>query len=170
MKLRPEPGLTFDDVLLIPKRSGIRSRSDVSTRSCLVAGIELAIPIISANMDTVTESQMAIAMAQNGEIGIIHRFMSIEQQVEEVRRVKRSESLIVENPVTIDENATIEEGRAKMDKAGVGGLVVVDGGGRLVGMLTKRDVLFAPNPVESIHKSDNTAGSVGNNVFYRRKH
>jgi IMP dehydrogenase len=152
MKLRPETGLTFDDVLLIPKRSGIRSRSDVSTRSCLVAGLELAIPIISANMDTVTESQMAIAMAQNGGIGIIHRFMSIEQQVEEVRRVKRSESLIVENPVTIDKNATIEAGRAKMDEAGVGGLVVVDGSGRLLGMLTRRDVLFAPNPADSIQK------------------
>ena len=152
MKLRPETGLTFDDVLLVPKRSGIRSRSDVSTRSCLVAGLELAIPIISANMDTVTESQMAIAMAQNGGIGIIHRFMSIEQQAEEVRRVKRSESLIVENPVTIDENATVEAGRAKMDEAGVGGLVVVDGSGRLLGMLTKRDVLFAPNPADSIQK------------------
>ncbi len=152
MKLRPETGLTFDDVLLIPKRSGIRSRSDVSTRSCLVAGIELAIPIISANMDTVTESQMAIAMAQNGGIGIIHRFMLIEQQAEEVRRVKRSESLIVENPVTIYENATVEEGRAKMDEAGVGGLVVIDGNGRLLGMLTKRDVLFAPNPADSIQK------------------
>ncbi len=151
MKLRNEIGLTFDDVLLIPKRSGIRSRSDVSTRSCLVPGIELAIPIISANMDTVTESQMAIAMAQNGGIGIIHRFMSIEQQVEEVRRVKRSESFVVENPVTIHETASIEAGREKMGEAGVGGLVVVDDSGRLLGMLTKRDILFAPNPVDSIH-------------------
>ncbi len=150
MKLRDEIGLTFDDVLLIPKRSGIRSRSDVSTRSCLVPGIELAIPILSANMDTVTESQMAIAMAQNGGIGIIHRFMPIERQVEEVRRVKRSESFIVENPVTIHKEASIEVAREKMGEAGVGGLVVVDDDGHLLGMLTRRDVLFAPNPGKPI--------------------
>ncbi|HEB65117.1 MAG TPA: IMP dehydrogenase, partial [Chloroflexi bacterium] len=101
MKIRPEPGLTFDDVLLVPKRSSIRSRAAVDTSAELVPGIRLALPILSANMDTVTEAEMAIAMAQAGGIGILHRFMSIEAQAEQVRQVKRSESFVVENPVTV---------------------------------------------------------------------
>ena len=100
MKLRAETGLTFDDVLLIPKRSSIRSRGAVITKTKLVPGISLAMSIMSANMDTVTEAGMGIAMAKAGGIGIIHRFMPIKRQVEEVQRVKRSESFVVENPVT----------------------------------------------------------------------
>ena len=94
MNLRSETGLTFDDVLLVPKRSSIRSRSAVDTSAWLVPGIRMAIPIISANMDTVTEAPMAIVMAQTGGLGVIHRFMSIERQAEAVRRVKRSESFV----------------------------------------------------------------------------
>jgi IMP dehydrogenase len=145
MKLREKLGLTFDDVLLVPKRSAIRSRGDVSTRSVFVPGIHLAIPVISANMDTVTESQMAIVMAQMGGIGIIHRFMSIERQAHEVRRVKRSESYVVENPVTIFSHETIASARTKMVEENVGGLVVVEDGGVLVGLLTSRDILLAPD-------------------------
>ena len=93
--------MTFDDVLLVPKRSSIRSRRDVSTETWLTRGIRLHIPIISANMDTVTEARMAVAMAQQGGIGILHRFMSIEKQVESVRRVKRAENMVVEHPLDI---------------------------------------------------------------------
>jgi IMP dehydrogenase len=144
MNLRPETGLTFDDVLLVPQRSRIRSRSSVDTSSWLVPGIRMAIPIISANMDTVTEAPMAIAMAQAGGIGIIHRFMSIQRQAEAVRRVKRSESFVVENPITIRPEAPLAEARSKMAEADIGGLVVADEAGRLLGMLTNRDILLAP--------------------------
>jgi IMP dehydrogenase len=143
MKLRPEIGLTFDDVLLVPKRSGIRSRQSVNTSSWLVPGIRVAIPLLSANMDTVTEAPMAIAMAQAGGIGIIHRFMSVERQAEAVRRVKRSESFVVENPVTISPTASLGEARQRMAVADIGGLVVCGEDGRLLGLLTRRDILLA---------------------------
>ena len=143
MNIRPDYGLTFDDVLLVPHRSAIRSRKDVSTASWLVPGIRLSIPIISANMDTVTETHMAIAMAQSGGIGILHRFMTIEQQASCVKRVKRSESLVVESPLTIAPDATVDEARQRMKEVDVGGLVVVDRDNHLLGMVTHRDVLLA---------------------------
>ncbi len=145
MKIRPEEGLTFDDVLLSPKRSTIRSRSAVDTSTMLTPGIRLSIPIISANMDTVTEGPMAIAMAQAGGIGILHRFMSQEKQAEIVRRVKRAESYVVEHPVTISPQANLQEAKVKMADSSIGGLVVTDPEGRLLGMLTTRDVLLAPD-------------------------
>lgn len=150
MNVRSEVGLTFDDVLLVPKRSAIRSRSAVNTSACLAANIHLSIPIISANMDTVTEAPMAIAMARAGGIGIIHRFMPIERQAEAVRRVKRAESFVVENPVTIRPDATIQEARAHMAEADIGGLMVTDQAGRLLGVLTNRDVLLAPDAEEQV--------------------
>jgi IMP dehydrogenase len=150
MKLRQETGLTFDDVLLVPKRSAIRSRSEVDTSTELVRGLRLAVPILSANMDTVTEANMAIVMAQVGGFGIIHRFMTVERQAEEVRKVKRSESYVVENPVVIHPDETIKTAREKMVAENVGGLVVVEDGGRLVGMLTSRDVLLAPEGEASV--------------------
>ena len=94
-------GLTFDDVLLVPKRSPIVSRSQADLRTKLSRNITLNIPIISANMDTVTESGMAVALAREGGIGIIHRFMTIEDQVDEILKVKRSESVMIEQPYTI---------------------------------------------------------------------
>lgn len=145
MKLRPEMALTFDDVLLVPKRSSIRSRSSVSTSTCLVPGLCLHIPIISANMDTVTEHPMAIALAQQGGIGILHRFMSIALQAASVERVKRAESFVVEYPHTISPEDSLIEARARMTEAGIGGLVVTDFTGKLLGMITKRDVQFAPD-------------------------
>ncbi|MBS1250609.1 MAG: Inosine-5'-monophosphate dehydrogenase [Chloroflexi bacterium] len=145
MKLRTQTGLTFDDVLLIPKRSSIRSRSEVDTSTHLVPGIRLHIPIISSNMDTVTEAEMAIAMAQAGGIGIIHRFMSIEAQAQAVDKVKRSESFIVEDPLTIAPTTSLREAETIMEEAHIGGLVVVDGEGRLLGLLTSRDMLLAPD-------------------------
>jgi len=150
MKLLPEIGLTFDDVLLVPKYSSVHSRKAVDTSTQIVNGIRLAIPVISSNMDTVTEVKMAISMAQAGAIGILHRFMSVEDQAEMVRRVKRSESFVVEHPITVSPSITVEEARAKMVETKIGGLVVTDEEGHLLGMLTPRDVLFAPDPLESI--------------------
>jgi IMP dehydrogenase len=150
MNLRENPGLTFDDVLLVPKRSSIRSRQDVSTAAWLTPDIRLEIPIVSANMDTVTEAEMAIAMAQAGGIGILHRFMTIEDQVEMVSRVKRAESFVVEDPLTIAPEASLVEGQRMMVEADIGGLVVVDEKGYLLGMLTTRDVLLAPDPAAPV--------------------
>ena len=153
MKLRPDTGLSFDDVLLVPKHSYARSRKDVSTTTRLAGGIELAIPIISANMDTVTEARMAIVMAQQGGIGILHRFMTIERQVEMVRRVKRAENVVVNNPVTISPEASVDQARQKMAEAEVGGLMVTDPEQVLVGVVTTRDVLLAQDgsaPVSSV--------------------
>jgi IMP dehydrogenase len=153
MKLRADPALTFDDVLLVPKRSAIRSRKDVNTSSWLVRGIRLSTPILSANMDTVTEARMAIAMAQQGGIGILHRFMSVERQVEMVRRVKRAENMVVEHPLQIEPQTTVQQARQKMADADVGGLIVVDEAQRLVGLITTRDVLLATDgaqPVQAV--------------------
>ncbi len=137
-------GLTFDDVLLVPRRSAIRSRSDVSTATQLSRHITLSIPIVSANMDTVTESAMAIALARAGGIGIIHRFNTPQRQAAEVAKVKRAESYVVERPYTISVNATMGEGRRLMDTLDTGGLLVMDGE-TLVGILTERDILFEEN-------------------------
>src|SRR4030042_1731237 len=145
MHIRDEFGLTFDDVLLVPHRSSIQSRKDVSTAAWLVPGIRLSIPIVSSNMDTVHETRMAIAMAQLGGIGILHRFMTVEQQADCVARVKRSESLVVESPLTISPEASVNQARQRMAESDVGGLVVVDEDNYLLGMITHRDVLLAPD-------------------------
>lgn len=145
MNLRSDIGLTFDDVLLVPKRSRIKSRSEVITSSWLVPGIRLEIPIISANMDTVTEAPMAIALAKAGGIGIIHRFMPVTKQVKAVQRVKRAESFIVEHPLTIQAGADLQDAKDIMLESGIGGLVVTDEYGHLQGLLTSRDLLLAPD-------------------------
>jgi IMP dehydrogenase len=142
MNIRTNPGLTFDDVLLVPKRSPIRSRGDVSTATRLSRHVKMHLPIVSANMDTVTESEMAVAMARAGGIGIIHRFVTAERQAEEVRRVKRAESYIVEPPYTLSPDASVGEARAMMDDRGIGGLVIVDENNRPLGILTQRDLQF----------------------------
>ena len=153
MKIRKKQGLTFDDVLLVPKRSPFASRQDVETTTWLTPSIKLDMPIISANMDTVTEASMAIAMARIGGIGILHRFMTIERQVHQIRQVKRAEAFQVEDPYTIDNNATISEARRLMDEYGVGGLMVTGLEGAGVGLVTQRDVLLAPDgdaPVSTV--------------------
>ena len=135
--------LTYDDVLLVPKMSQIRSRKDVNTSTKLSKNITLNIPIVSSNMDTVTESKMAIAMASIGGIGIIHRFCSIEYQAKEVLRVKRHQSMIVRKPLTIDPNSTLEELRAKAKEYGYSGfLVCEEGSTKLLGIITKRDYVL----------------------------
>jgi len=139
-------GLSYDDVLLVPQRSSILSRADADVRTRLTRRIELAVPIISANMDTVTEARMAIAMARVGGIGVIHRFLSVEQQVEEVVRVKRAEALVIDDPHTIDLDATLERAAAEMRRHGVSGLVVVGRDRVVAGILTRRDMLLREDP------------------------
>src|SRR5512139_2311433 len=127
-------GLTFDDVLLEPARSAVLP-TEVDTRTCLTRKIALNIPIVSAAMDTVTESHLAIALAQQGGIGIIHRNMAIEKQAEEVDRVKRSESGMIVDPVTIDPDARISDALNLMSRFRISG-VPVTRHGKLVGILT----------------------------------
>lgn len=143
MRIRPEPALTFDDVLLVPKRSSVRSRRAVSTATMLSRRIALAVPIISSNMDTVTEARMAIAMARLGGIGIIHRFMTPERQAAEVEQVKRAEGYVVEEPQSVPPDATVDEARRMLAELDIGGLVVAGDGGALLGIVTTRDLLFA---------------------------
>ena len=137
-------GLTFDDVLIVPKRSPIVSRSQTDLRTKLSRNITLNIPIISANMDTVTESGMAIALAREGGIGIIHRFMAIEDQVDEILKVKRSESVMIEQPYTIKPDMSVAEAKKVMAEYGVSGLLVEEEG-KLAGIITRRDITFEKN-------------------------
>jgi IMP dehydrogenase len=137
-------GLTFDDVLLVPKRSPIISRSQTNLRTKLSRNITLNVPIISANMDTVTESGMAIALAREGGIGIIHRFLTIEDQVDEILKVKRSESVMIEQPYTIRPDLTVAEAKKAMAEFSVSGLLVEEGG-KLLGIITRRDITFEKN-------------------------
>ena len=150
MKIRATKGLTFDDVLLIPKRSRVSSRQDVNTSAMLTANIKLRLPIVSANMDTVTEYKMAIAMARAGGLGIIHRFMTIEQQVNQVKRVKRAEGFIVDQPYAISDQDDIAKARRLMQRYEVGGLVVTNGNNELIGLITQRDIVLAPNDTAKV--------------------
>ena len=135
--------LTFDDVLLVPRRSRIRSRRHVATRACFTRGIEVDVPIVSANMDTVTTAPMAIAMAELGGLGVIHRFLPVAEQSDEVRRVKRYLGHVVTEPYTIGPDRTVAEAAAEAAHLGVTGLVVVDAERRPLGILTARDMRAA---------------------------
>ena len=136
-------GLTFDDVLLVPKYSDITSRSQTDLTTQLSRNISLNIPFVSANMDTVTESSMAVAIARAGGIGIIHRFLTIEEQANEVLKVKRSGSVIIENPYSITVDKTIEDALDYAENKDISGLLVVDNNSKLIGIVTERDLLFA---------------------------
>ncbi len=138
-------GLTFDDVLLQPCESDILP-SQADTRTRITKSIALNIPILSSAMDTVTEARMAIVMAQLGGIGVLHRNLTIEEQAAAVRQVKRFESGMVVNPITVAPNATLAQARAIMADNAISGIPVVEASGKLVGMLTNRDVRFAENP------------------------
>jgi IMP dehydrogenase len=142
-------GLTFDDVLLVPQYSTIRSRKDASIKTRLTEKIELNIPIISANMDTVTEANMAIAMAREGGIGIIHRFMSLEDQAVQVSRVKRTESIFIENPYTLSEASTISDVKRMIRDRRVGGILIVDETGKIKGIVTSKDLRFFEGPAST---------------------
>jgi IMP dehydrogenase len=147
-----EEGLTYEDVLLVPRRSSIRSRKEVDTNGAFSRRIRLAVPIVAANMDTVTESEMAISMARLGGLGVVHRFLSIGAQVEEVSRVKRAESVVIDDPYTLPPEATVSEARKLMRRHHVGGLLIVDKARKPVGILTTRDLLFAGDGDSSVSK------------------
>jgi IMP dehydrogenase len=142
-------GLTFDDVLLIPAYSEVLPR-EVETTTRLTKNIDLHIPVISAAMDTVTEWQLAIALAREGGIGILHKNMTIDQQVEQVRKVKRSESGLIIDPVTLHDNATIADALKLMAENKIGGIPIVDMANKLVGILTNRDLRFEDNPRKKV--------------------
>jgi IMP dehydrogenase len=146
---RPQ-GLTYDDVLLVPKRSDVASRRHPSTATRLSRHLALGIPIVSANMDTVTEAAMAVAMASQGGIGIIHRFMSIEEQVRQVQQVKRAQGSVVEQPYSLRPDQTLAEARHVMAERAVSGVLVVDEGEHLLGILTARDIRFATDQTQPI--------------------
>src|SRR5438270_2343148 len=145
-------GLTFDDVLLVPAESSVLP-NDVSTMTRLTREIAVEIPIVSAAMDTVTEARLAIALAREGGIGILHRNLSIEAQVAEVDKVKRSESGMIVEPVTLPPNALVSDALELMARYHISGVPITDDDGRLVGILTNRDLRFAPDvtrPVTSL--------------------
>ena len=146
-----ETGLTFDDVLLRPAESEIVP-SQTSTKTWLTREIGLNIPILSSAMDTVTEAEMAIVMAQLGGIGVLHRNLTVEEQCDAVRRVKRFESGMVVNPITITPDATLGQAQALMREHSISGIPVVDKTGRLCGILTNRDVRFADNPKQPVRE------------------
>ncbi len=150
--LRPGAGLTFDDVLLLPRHSTVHPR-DVSTASFLTRQIPLQIPLISAAMDTVTEAEMAIAMARAGGIGVIHKNMGIDRQAAEVDRVKRSESGMIMNPITLGPDRPVREAHALMRRFRISGVPIVDGQGRLIGIITNRDLQFERNLDQPIHQA-----------------
>jgi len=137
--------LTYDDVLIVPRRSSFSSRDEATTKTRLSKHVNLNVPIVSANMDSVTGSEMAIAMARLGGIGILHRFNSIEENVEEVKRVKRAQNLIVSDPYTVDPTSTVAQAKEFAAETGVSGLLVANGDNKLRGVLSRRDFLFATN-------------------------
>ncbi len=143
-RLRPGHALTFDDVLLVPRHASVHPR-DVDLRAQFTRGISLNVPLVSAAMDTVTESATAIAMARQGGIGVIHKNMSIDRQAAEVDRVKRSESGMILNPITLGPDRPLREASALMARFRISGVPIVDGRGTLVGIITNRDLQFETN-------------------------
>lgn len=150
-------GITFDDILLVPAHSEVLPR-ETDLSSYLTPGIKLNIPILSAAMDTVTESQMAIAMAGQGGIGIIHKNLTIEQQADEVDRVKRSESGMIHKPITLGPEYTIGDAKNLMAKYHISGIPIVNEHDKLIGILTNRDLRFEPNvsmPIKDMMTKNN---------------
>jgi IMP dehydrogenase len=157
MKILSEMALTYDDVLLIPQYSDVDSRRALSTRTCLTKKIALQVPIVSANMDVVTESEMAITMAREGGIGMIHRFMTIAEQARQIGRVKKAESFIVDKPLTMTEANTVGDVKRVVDETGTGGILIVDKHEKLIGIVSTRDLLFEEDedkPVTEIMSKD----------------
>src|SRR5437660_4644757 len=139
--LRPTVALTFDDVLLVPRHSSVHPRN-VDTRSRFTRRLPLHIPLVAAAMDTVTESEMAIAMAREGGIGVIHKNMPVDRQAAEVDRVKRSESGMILHPITLGPDRPLREAVHLMERFHISGVPIVDDAGRLVGIITNRDLQF----------------------------
>ncbi len=150
-------GLTYDDVLLVPAFSEVLPR-EVNIQSKFTRNIVINVPIVSAAMDTVTESRMAIAMAQEGGIGVLHKNMSIEQQAMKVRKVKRAESGMIIDPVTLPTSALVKDAKANMAEFSIGGIPIVDNSGKLIGIVTNRDLRFEKNnqrPIAEVMTSKN---------------
>jgi IMP dehydrogenase len=144
-------GLTFDDVLLIPAYSEVLPR-EVNIQTKFSRNLSINIPLVSAAMDTVTEYKMAIALAREGGIGILHKNMSIEKQAEEVRKVKRADSGMILDPVTLLETATVSEALKMMAEFKIGGIPIVDKSNTLVGILTNRDLRFESNHKKKVYE------------------
>src|SRR5216117_3785898 len=138
---RPGTALTFDDVLLVPRHSAVHPRN-VDVRSRFTRGIPLNIPLVAAAMDTVTEAEMAMAMAREGGIGVIHKNMPIDRQAAEVDRVKRSRSGMILHPITLGPDRPVREAVRLMERFKISGVPIVDDAGRLVGIITNRDLQF----------------------------
>lgn len=156
-RIREDIALTFNDVLLVPGYSVVHPR-DVSTHTRFTRGISLNIPLVSAAMDTVTEAEMGIAMARSGGIGVLHKNMTIERQAAEVDRVKRSESGMILNPITLGPERKIKEAASLMARFKISGVPIVDGQGRLIGIITNRDLQFERNmeqPIADAMTKDN---------------
>ncbi|HNN14144.1 MAG TPA: IMP dehydrogenase [Anaerolineales bacterium] len=150
MKILPETALTYDDVLLVPQYSKVDSRRVLSTKSWLTKKIALQSPIVSANMDVVTESEMAITMAREGGIGIIHRFMTIAEQARQIERVKKAESFIVEKPLTMTDQHTLGDVKRIVEETDTGGILIVDKDEKLIGIITTRDLLFEEDDAKPV--------------------
>jgi IMP dehydrogenase len=150
MRVLTDLGLTYDDVLLVPQYSDVPSRRRLSTQTRLTPAISLQIPIVSSNMDTVTETEMAIALAREGGIGIIHRFMPMEEQAQQIARVKKAESHVVDHPITLSVEHTVGDAKRIVEETGTGGILIVDGEGELVGIITTRDLLLERDEHRSV--------------------
>lgn len=150
-------GLTFDDVLLVPAYSEVLPK-ETETKTLLTQTVELNIPILSAAMDTVTDSEMAIAIARDGGIGVVHKNMSIAKQAEHVDRVKRSESGMIRDPITLTKTKTVKDALELMSKFSISGIPIIDEEHKLIGIITNRDLRFEPNPseyIENVMTKDN---------------
>ncbi|MGJ8732627.1 MAG: IMP dehydrogenase [Cellulophaga sp.] len=150
-------GLTYDDVLLVPAFSEVLPR-EVSIKAKFTRNITINVPIVSAAMDTVTESRMAIAMAQEGGIGVLHKNMTIAEQAAKVRKVKRAESGMIIDPVTLPLNSVVGDAKANMKEFSIGGIPIVDGDGKLIGIVTNRDLRFEKNndrPIAEVMTTEN---------------
>lgn len=155
-----EEALTYDDILIIPKYSNINSRKNVDISTNLTPKIKLNIPMVSGNMDTVTESKMAIAMARLGGMGIIHRYMSIKDQVTEILKVKRAEAIIIEKPYTLTPEHTLKDAKNLMTEYNITGIPITDEVDRFSGILTRRDMMFEDNllrPISEVMTSKQNA-------------
>jgi IMP dehydrogenase len=151
-RIRPGHALTFDDVLLVPRHSLVHPR-EVSTTTRFTRGIPLNVPLVSAAMDTVTEAEMAIAMARAGGIGVLHKNMPVDRQAAEVDRVKRSESGMIMNPITLGPDRPLRDAAALMSRFRISGVPIVDGEGRLIGIITNRDLQFERNLEQPIREA-----------------
>ncbi len=172
MKILSPVALTYDDVLLVPQFSDVESRKALSVETRLTRTIRLQIPIVSSNMDTVTEAEMAIAMAREGGIGIIHRFMPVEEQKAQITRVKKTESFVVDHPITLSVRDTVGDAKRVVEETGTGGILILNGGDQLEGIVTTRDLLFEHDdsrPITAVMQKQVVTAPAGTNLVNAEK-